>query len=38
LPVDNPSTGITSESLLNLDIDPNLHDVDPDGDILDPSF
>jgi hypothetical protein len=36
--LDNPSTGISPESLLNLDIDPNLHDVDPDGDILDPSF
>jgi hypothetical protein len=36
--LDNPSRGVTAESILNIDIDPNLHDVDPDGDILDPTF
>ncbi|MEJ0077930.1 MAG: hypothetical protein WDO17_21335 [Alphaproteobacteria bacterium] len=34
----SPSRGIAPQSLLNLDIDPNLHDADPDGDILDPTF
>jgi len=37
--VDSPSGGgVTAESILNVDIDPNLHDVDPDGDILNPTF
>lgn len=34
----NPSRGVTAESILNIDIDPNLHDADPDGDILNPTF
>jgi hypothetical protein len=29
---------VTAQSILNIDIDPNLHGVDPDGDILDPTF
>ena len=37
--VDSPAGGgVTAESILNVDIDPNLHDVDPDGDILNPTF
>jgi hypothetical protein len=36
--LDSPSRGVTAESILNVDIDPNLHDADPDGDILDPTF
>jgi len=35
---DSPPTGISPMGLLNMDIDPNPNDADPDGDILDPSF
>jgi len=36
--VDNPPGEVAAESILNIDLDLNLHGVDPDGDILNPTF